>query len=591
MRISIKRGANLVWLALLVLVAVMARVAQAQTLPRPEQDPAQRLLQEQRAHEQQRELEQKAPPIDLPEALPAAPAAADIESISDDEPSFRIERIEVKGEAMLPQAQIDRIIAPFIGKRLGAKRINLLLRRFTEAFVDAGLLTTRAYVQQQNLGSGLLSITIVPGRIEAIRLNGKTLRERDAAAGAAGDPVGGGWLTDAGTLLASPAAVGDVLRIADLEQGVEQINRLRRNQAEMQILPGSTAGASIIAISNTPGDRFRFNLGFDNYGSPSTGVSRTRFGIDVDNALGLQEGLSFSYIGSLDTNALVASAALPLGYHLFSYTAAVSEFQNLLGDTALMYGRTLAQTFGWNYVFSRSRHGSSALDVTLTRRKADRDINDFPLDQQRLTVLRAAIATRRRIGSEAQAGSWLGALGFSKGLHALDASSDAPDIHDDDAHSQFTKLDLSAAMTLPLARAGAVAWNWRGAFSGQWTRVALFGSEQIFAGGAGSVRGFRDGVISGDRGFTLRNELAASELPEWRGMRFEPYAFLDAGRTQLIAEGRYRQIAGAGFGLRMEARFLHQLVAGEVLLGHALQQPDEIGPKRTLLLASVNWTY
>ena len=96
-------------------------------------------------------------------------------------------------------------------------------------------------------------------------------------------------MTDWGTLAAFPVEAGDTLKLQDLEQGVDQINRLRRNQAELQILPGQTPGGSIVALNNHPGDRYRVNLGVDNYGSQATGRQRSRLGLDVDNPLGFQD--------------------------------------------------------------------------------------------------------------------------------------------------------------------------------------------------------------------------------------------------------------------------------------------------------------
>ncbi len=185
------------------------------------------------------------------------------------------------------------------------------------------------YLGEQNLASGVLVVTVVTGKVEALQLNGRTLRPGSAPLF---DTVGGGWVTDAGTAWRFPAP-GDTLRLPDLEQGVDQLNRLRRNRAEMQILPGQTPGGSVVALTNPPGDRFRFNAGVDNYGSRSTGIARTRLGMDADNALGLQESFSASYVGTTDTNAAVASAALPFGYNTFSYTASLSEYQNTIGDT------------------------------------------------------------------------------------------------------------------------------------------------------------------------------------------------------------------------------------------------------------------
>jgi hemolysin activation/secretion protein len=188
---------------------------------------------------------------------------------------------------------VQQITGPFLGKRLGTKRINLLLARLTEALIAQGYITSRPY----------LVINIVPGKIEAFQVNGKTLRSQVPEEPPPGSPVNGGWFTDAGTLAAFPATAGDTLRLQDLEQGVDQINRLRRNKAELQILPGQTPGGSVIALTNQPGDRYRVNLGVDNYGSQATGTMRTRAGIDADNLIGMQEALSLGFVGSLETNA------------------------------------------------------------------------------------------------------------------------------------------------------------------------------------------------------------------------------------------------------------------------------------------------
>jgi hemolysin activation/secretion protein len=582
--------------ALLLIGSAASQQAWAQQTPRVEQDPGQRLLQEQKDRERERALNQAPPQITVPQAPPQTLAAGvDIEALADAEPTFKIDRIELAGNTVLPAAQVEEITRPFIGKRLGSNRINLLLRRLTEAFVARGLITTRAYLGEQNLKDGKLIVTIIPGKIEEIKLNGQPLSTAQGYV-ASGPLQSGGWLTDRGVLLAMPTAVGETLNLTDLEQGVEQINRLRRNKAEMQILPGSTPGSSIVALNNQPGDRFWYNVGVDNYGSNQTGLVRTNLSAEADNLLGLQEMFSLSYSGSLDTNALVGSVSLPIGYSTFSYTGAISEYQNLVGNTALLYGNTTSHTFGWNYVLSRSQAVKNALDVTLSRRKVARNVNDLELDPQHLTVLRIAANTLHRFAFNEQQASWTLDVGVSQGLHALDASTDAPGIANGDAHSQFTKLDTTATLSLPVGSIGATVWNWRAQLNAQWSKQALFGSEQIFAGGISSVRGFQDNNgTSGDRGLALRNDVAWVNAPAIAGIHFEPYVFLDMGRTELIAQGTYQQLVGSGFGARMQATVGRQRFSGEVLLARPLVQPNYAQPspqpKSTLLLASLNWSY
>ncbi|MDO3621697.1 ShlB/FhaC/HecB family hemolysin secretion/activation protein [Ralstonia pseudosolanacearum] len=567
---------------------LLATTARAQVPPGPVlEDPAQRALRERQDAERRREATQPPPQIQVPQAVSDT---ATVESVAEPGTTFDIHRIELTGNTVLEAAMVEQITQPFLNHALGTNRINLLLRRLTEAFVARGFVTTRAYLAPQNLKDGVLTIAVVPGKVEALQINGKTVRSTVPDAKLAEGPQAGGWLTDAGTVWSIPA-VGETLRLTDLEQGVDQINRLRRNQAEVQILPGQAPGGSVIALANQPGDRFRFNAGTDNYGSRATGTTRLRAGIDADNALGFQEALSLSYIGTRDTNAAIVSSAVPFGYNTFSYTGSYSEYNSLIGDTALVYGRTFAHTFGWNRVIERDQAGRTAFDVTLTHRRSEREVNNLLLDPQSLSVLRVAVNGLRKFALGNQGGYATWEAGVSRGMDALNASHDAPDIARADAHSQFWKLDGNASTQLPLPSVGRAALAYRGQVQAQWSNVALFGSEQIFAGGMGSVRGFREGLISGDRGLTLRNELVWGNVPALAGVRIEPYAFLDGAQTQLVATQHWQYLAGTGLGVRLSRNIGKSAFTSELLLGRSLVQPAELGSKATVLLATLNWTY
>lgn len=572
--------------ALCVALLSMAAPAIAQ-VPRVEQDPAQRLLQEQRERERQREVEQPPTRIQGLQAEGATGEAGDIEKVPESGPTFFIERIDFAGDQVLPTSELHEIARPFLNKQLGSARINQILRRLTERFVNEGLITSRAYLGEQNLRSGTLVITLVSGKIEAIRLNGQQISPWDPASRA----DSGGWFTDVGIRMAIPASPGEVLHLADLEQGVEQINRMRRNKAEMQILPGSAPGGSVIGIKNEAGDRLWFSAGIDNYGSQQTGLNRTRFGVEADNLLGFQEIVSFNYSGSRETNALVGSASVPFGYDTFSYTTSLSEYQTLISDTALLYGKTVASTWGWNRVLSRSQASRLALDVTLSLRRAERDINNLPLAPQKLTVARVGLGKLWRFLVEQRPASLTLEAGVSRGLTAFGADRDSPQIQAGEAHGQFTKLDFNGALSFALPSPDAAQFIVRTQFNGQWTRQALFGSEQIFVGGMSSVRGFRESGVSGDRGAYSRNEIVWANAPALAGVRMEPYVFLDTGITELIAEGHTRRLSGIGLGTRLQYQSGKHAWSSELTLGRPVQQPGFLSRKETLLLATLNWTY
>ncbi len=557
---------------------------------RPIQDPAQQIIDQQRAQAAQRALSQ--PPASI--AVPAdtgqtldIPLDTPIDQIAETGPTFRINRIEVTGNTVLKPSKLETIVTPFSGHELGSHRLNVLLKRLTDAFVKAGFVTTRAYLGPQNLESGTLKITVQVGRVEKYTINGKPfhrLKKDEASAG-------GGLFTDAGTEWAFPAAPRDALNLADLDQGVAQINRLRRNQAEVQILPGQSPGDSIVAINNQPGDRLYYSFGVDNYGSEATGATRYRAGVEADNVIGLQESLSLNFVDSLDSNALVGSLAVPFGRNTFSYTFSDSEYQQLIGTTALEYGRTLSHILGWNYTLDRTLAGTTNIDATLSWRRTDRQVNDIDLDPQHIAVLRVGGNWLRKFVLNDAAGNVTLDAGVSQGLPWLEADHDADGIARSDAHSQFTKLDATANFTLPLPKLGSAAFAYRGVLGGQYVNVALYGAEQLYLGGMDTIRGFRSGEIVGDRGFYSRNEIAWVNMPAWHDARIEPYLFLDAGKASLVAVSGFPTLAGAGAGLRAQWQWHQWIVSGELTVGRALTQPASLGSRATLVLATANLNF
>jgi hemolysin activation/secretion protein len=588
--------------ALSVQSAALAQTAPTSSqpaIPRPVQDPGQLLIDQQRAQARRRQLEEAPAAIAIPssEAQTAldVPPDTPIDQIAEAGSTFLVRTIvlaDAHGQPLgrhspVPQATLEAIIAPFSGRHLGSHRINVLLKRLTDAFVAARYVTTRALLGHQNIESGTLTITIQIGRIAEYTVNGQPVHRlaKDESS------AGGGLFTDAGYVNAFPAGPGDPLTLSDLDQGVAQINRLRRNQAEVQILPGQSLGDSVIAINNPSGDRLYYNLGVDNYGNEATGVTRYRAGVEADNLLGLQEAMSLNYIGSLESNALVGSVAVPYGRNTFSYTLSDSDYQQLVGTTAVEYGRTLSHIFGWNYQLERTPSDLVSADATFTWQRTDRLVNDIDLDPQRIAVLRVGANWLHKFVVNSEPGNLTLDAGVSEGLPWFEADHDATGITRDDAHSQFTKLDATAAFTVPLPKLGSAGFAWRGVLGGQYTNVALFGTQQLFLGGTDTVRGFRSGVIAGDRGIYSKNEIAWVNAPAWKDSRIEPYVFFDAGKASLIAVPGFPTLAGVGAGVRAQLQWHGQLLSAEATVGRQLAEPALVGPKSTLVLATLNWNY
>lgn len=84
-------------------------------------------------------------------------------------------RLRVEGDAAqrfdwllntLPGPQADD---PPLGRRLGTQGINLLIKRVQDALTARGFVTSRILAELQDIKSGELTLTVLPGRLRAVR--------------------------------------------------------------------------------------------------------------------------------------------------------------------------------------------------------------------------------------------------------------------------------------------------------------------------------------------------------------------------------------------------------------------------------------
>ena len=262
-------------LRLTVLAAVLLGTGQsawAQTTPSAPQP----FIEEQRQQERERALRaQQERSVDA--RLPSGGAPAATRLPPSETPCFTIQDIVLDGEMadkfqwLLPTAAqvpgTETSDTP-IGRCLGTQGINTVLARMQHALVAQGWVTTRVLAAPQDLSPGTLRLTLVPGRIAAIRF-------ADGAASASASSLG--------LHTAIPAQPGDLLNLRDIEQGLENLKRLPTADADIQIepstAPAARPGDSDLVISYRRAFPLRVSLSLDDSGTESTG--RTQAGATV----------------------------------------------------------------------------------------------------------------------------------------------------------------------------------------------------------------------------------------------------------------------------------------------------------------------
>jgi hemolysin activation/secretion protein len=500
----------------------------------------------------------------------AAPTRLDVKPLA---PSDRvsatcreIHSISVTGVTLLSKSRIDELMAPYQGTCLGVAEIERILGALTNAYIEKGYVAARAYLPGQDLTTGTLQVQIEEGKLQSVLLDDGS---KDSV-----------WLP--GVTL---GMLGKPLNLRDLEQALDQLNRLRSNNATMDIQPGSAAGDSVVTFHNTPTRRWHAGLSFDNYGQEATGQNQLGANLALDNPLGLNDYVSFSHqrsqpydTGQHSSYLSNLSYVIPFGYSTLSLSASDSEYASLLsapsGAKLHTNGNSKNYSMRLDHVLWRGQQSLWTLSGSLTQKKTENYLEGILLEvsSRKLTVfdLDTNFSTQVAGGALTLSG------GVARGLTWFNALDDADHLPDWAPRAQFTKLKYGISYYRPFQMAGE-NFSLNSSFSGQYALDVLYGSEQLSIGSPFTVRGFAETPISGDHGYYLRNDLSWTRplaLIGGRALTLRPYLGADYGSVRNRAPntpGGELSSVSAGLGLYYGAFSI------DLLQSHPISSPGYLG--------------
>ncbi|TFF42011.1 ShlB/FhaC/HecB family hemolysin secretion/activation protein [Pseudomonas sp. RIT623] len=510
--------------------------------------------------EQQRRLEELK---DLPgeRTAPATPTAPSQNRC------FAIKTIELKGADALSASERDSLLAPYVGQCLGVAQLNELLKAITDRYIAKGLVTSRAYLPQQDLSSGHLQVLVVEGRLEGLKaVEGSKLSARELD-------------------MAFPGQAGDLLNLREIEQMVDQLNRLASNQARMQLTPGQAVGGSEVQVANTPQKTWRVGLSRSNDGQKSTGEQQWGSSFEWDSPLGLADQLVLrgGHDAISDHQKTSRNAAfyynLPFGWWNLSYSYSQSEYR-ALGEAAnynfKQSGDSQNHQLRLERVIHRDSLSKTSLNSGLSYLRTNNYIEDSRLanSSHRLSEAQFGINHGRRIG-----GAFLNIdLGLQEGIGAFDAQRERE--RDNNGNrlpsARYRKYSATASYLQPFKVLGE-SLVFSSLVTGQRSEDRLFSPQRMSLGSQSSVRGYKDQSLNGDSGYYWRNDLRWSRQVGWDWLRpvLAEYGLGLGYDVGAISHDRY---SGAQHG-RVSSDSLELFARGRnlsasVTFAHSLERPD-----------------
>ena len=515
---------------------------------------------------QDRLLEDQRRRLDDLKDLPGNATPATAPNAATDNRCFPIKTVQLSGADALGANERTQILAPYTGQCLGVAQLNALLKTITERYIDKGLVTSRAYLPQQDLSSGNLNVQVVEGRLEGLKgAEGSGFSERQLAQVFPGKP-------------------GDVLNLREIEQMVDQLNRLPSNQAQMELAPGKAVGGSDVLVKNSAQKPWRAGVSYGNDGQRSTGRQQAGTSFDWDNPLGLSDQLSLraghdvvSDTRKNSRNAML-NYNLPLGWWNLNYSYSESEYRSQAQANGFSFkqsGDSQNHQLRLERVIYRDALSKTSLSTGVSYLSTHNYIEDskLALSSNRISEAQFGINHGRRIG-----GAFLNIdLGMQDGIGAFDAQSNR-DVKAGQPDARYRKYTATLSYLQPF-KLWDESFSFTSLMTGQHSEDVLFSPQRTSLGGQSSIRGYQDQSLTGDSGGYWRNDLRWTRPVTWSWMHtvFAEYGSSLGYDQGVISHGRYnpdqhgRMTSDA---LELFARGPN--VAATVTFAHSLERPDAI---------------
>ncbi|MEF1282702.1 ShlB/FhaC/HecB family hemolysin secretion/activation protein [Vibrio sp. M250220] len=503
--------------------------------------------------EQRQRLKQLEESTNALQELTPAPTLPDSQLIEDTQ-CIDVTEIQFSGNTQYSNQTLAGI-SDFQAGCIGLNTINDYLRNISNHYIEAGYVTSRAFMTPQDLSSGVLLIVIVEGKVGKALFNGK----------------------DADFLvMALPGISGGLLNLRDIEQGLDQVNRLSRYNAQIKLLPSTQQGYSIVDIQSSEQKFTSLELGLSNSGQESTGEQQISLSVTAEDLFkrldqwSLRATKSAAMINSKDSESLYLGVDIPVGYWNFGYRTSYSNYFTTFNNQGFTFdssGKTNSHDIELKWLFYRDEVSKSALKAAISHRREKNYILGNLLEAGSRNLSSASLAWEHstRLGG-----------GFMNLSPKLSLGTDwfggeRTQSQDDSLPTaQFVKGSITGSYTYPITPALSLSST----LFGQWSNDTLYGSERLSIGGEYSVRGFKGTSISGDEGYYWRNDL---------NYRLGQFSYIGLVSTQLaldtgtiVEDSQDAFERGSLFGSSLSLKTQAQYVSSSLTFGFPIEAPSRL---------------
>ena len=462
------------------------------------------------------------------------------------------------------------------GSCLGKNSINLIINSFNNEIIKSGYITSSASLVTKSLKDAKLEFVINLGLIDNISINElDSQRNRASLFSAFGEYF----------------HKNKVANIRDIEQALESLQNVSKNDVSIKFLPSNRAGFSNIVITRVDSFPLKAAISIDNLGSKQSGKYQGMLNLSTLNLLGFNEIFSFSRgkdifkkyevtnkfngaTGHGASNNYYYGFSIPFGYFMLEYEKSKYDYAQIINAAYNLYtykGRSESDSLSLAYTFYRDSNFKNSAYVKLFKRKNKNYLEDYELDNQARRNAGYEVGLKSSWNSYNQAFS--AKLAYKKGTGIFRSQPD-PLEDSGEATSRFALINLNLNYKYKFELPLSYDLN----INARYGLNKLSLQDKFSIGGYHSVRGF-DGESSlvGNHGVSVRNTLSYNYYKS-----NSVYAGLDAGMVRAASSGikDKNTLAGYAIGLRGSIKAYNNL-SYDISVSKPLYKPKSFETKST----------
>jgi hemolysin activation/secretion protein len=472
--------------------------------------------------------------ISLPQPAPeTAPAPAG-------GPAVLVDRFVVTGAQAIPAATLEALLTDLQGKALTLAELQEAAARVTRHYRDQGYFLTRAYLPQQDVSQGVITIAVLEGRLGKVDINNRS-RVRDS-------------------IVKRPLKhlePGQMLQAKDFETPLLRLNDIVGVNATTTLAPGEALGTSDLKVDVAPTKLVSGTLEFDNFGSPYTGEYRLGGSLRLNSPLGLGDRLDLRALGSDEDHRFYrAQYLVPVGRWATEIGVAYSDMNYELAEEFAAIGAIgEAQITSVFVRQSLKRTRNANLEVQL--QYDSKDLEDKILAFGALSDKESELYTLTILGDLRDN---FGGGGITRASLAYTAGDLTINSYLDKVIDSVTARSEGSfhRWTPSLMRLQTLGGNWslHAQIHGQFANKNLDSSEKFSLGGSYGVRGYPQSEASGDQGWLANVELRYDINNQWQVFGLVDHGEVKRNKKPWDASDNDRTLSAAGLGARWRYKAL-----------------------------------